>query len=385
MNEHDDLEAWRDDPLVRALRAPGTEAELAGEKEMVAAFRAAAPRGTLRRVIGRLGVGGTAIVTTVALSSGVAAAAYTRVLPDPVQEIAHEVLGPIGVPDAPPHKPRREVRRAVVPPVRTPSASPSAEAHATPRPRRASRAGRPRSTRSSQRRRRTRPRPRRSPTAQPTDAATPPAEPTTDPTPSPSAEPTPSPTPDPTPARRPARSVSIGASSTRIGVGSNVTLSGVVRAKHGKRLRNREVHLLARPSGQLDWTEVAAGITGPRGGVALTATDLGITTTFRLRVGETVRSLPVRVAIVPIVDLSFDEGATLRILTVGGRGGDTVVLLRRQHGRLVPIDRVLLDDAGAAVVPVQQRAKGYRLVVRLKGTRAHTQAQARIAVPPRAD
>ncbi len=384
MNEHDDLGAWRDDPLVRALRAPGTEAELAGEKEMVAAFRAAAPRGTLRRVIGRLGVGGTAIVTTVALSSGVAAAAYTRVLPDPVQEIAHEVLGPIGVPDAPPHKPRREVRRAVVPPVRTPSASPSAEPteSASPQPRKPG--GRPQEHP-------VKPTPTpdatatAAPTAQPTDAATPPAEPTTDPTPSPSAEPTPSPTPDPTPARRPARSVSIGASSTRIGVGSNVTLSGVVRAKHGKRLRNREVHLLARRSGQLDWTEVASGSTGPRGGVALTATDLGITTTFRLRVGETVRSLPVRVAIVPIVDLSFDEGATLRILTVGGRGGDTVVLLRRQDGRLVPIDRVLLDDAGAAVVPVQQRAKGYRLVVRLKGTRAHTQAQARIAVPPRAD
>src|SRR3954454_10838318 len=98
MSEHDDdLARWVDDDLVRALRAPGTTAELAEQEHYAAAFREA--RGTSaqvrslpRRAAGRLGAGGTAVVLTVALSSGMAAA-YTGHLPDPVQQIAHSVIG----------------------------------------------------------------------------------------------------------------------------------------------------------------------------------------------------------------------------------------------------------------------------------------------------
>ena len=98
MSEHDDdLARWADDDLVRALRAPGTAVELAEEEQYVAAFRGARGatpkvRSLPRRAAGRLGAGGTAVVVTVALTSGVAAA-YTGHLPDPVQQIAHSVIG----------------------------------------------------------------------------------------------------------------------------------------------------------------------------------------------------------------------------------------------------------------------------------------------------
>src|SRR5205085_2773753 len=96
MEEHDDLAGWADDDLVRALRAPGTEAELADEGQYVAAFRSAQGSTSVRslphRTVGRLGAGGTAVVLTVALTSGMAAA-YTGHLPDPLQQIAHRVIG----------------------------------------------------------------------------------------------------------------------------------------------------------------------------------------------------------------------------------------------------------------------------------------------------
>src|SRR5262245_8603692 len=93
--DRDDLAPWADDDLVRALRAPGTAAELADQEQYVAAFRdagASTVRSLPRRAAGRLGAGGTAVVVTVALTSGVAAA-YTGHLPDPVQQIAHTVIG----------------------------------------------------------------------------------------------------------------------------------------------------------------------------------------------------------------------------------------------------------------------------------------------------
>ena len=39
MSEQDDLAPWADDDLVRALRAPGTDVELADEQQYVSAFR----------------------------------------------------------------------------------------------------------------------------------------------------------------------------------------------------------------------------------------------------------------------------------------------------------------------------------------------------------
>ena len=116
MSEQDDLARWADDDLVRALRAPGTAAELADEEQYVAAFREARGstskvRSLPRRTIGRLGAGGTAVVVTVALTSGMAAA-YTGHLPDPVQQIAHSVIGaPAPAPRVGPHRRRPDPAR----------------------------------------------------------------------------------------------------------------------------------------------------------------------------------------------------------------------------------------------------------------------------------
>src|SRR6478736_6361298 len=84
MSEQDDLAPWAD-------------VELADEQQYVSAFRGArgstsSVRPLARRTVGRLGAGGTAVVLTVALTSGMAAA-YTGHLPDPVQQIAHSVIG----------------------------------------------------------------------------------------------------------------------------------------------------------------------------------------------------------------------------------------------------------------------------------------------------
>ncbi len=92
MSGHDDdLTPWHDDPLVRALRAPGTDDELAGEAEFLAAFRAAQPppaptpigAGRLRRAGRRLGGGGTAVVVAVALGAGAPRRRTPRTCPTP--------------------------------------------------------------------------------------------------------------------------------------------------------------------------------------------------------------------------------------------------------------------------------------------------------------
>src|SRR5262245_41677434 len=121
--QYDDLADWADDDLVRALRAPGTATELADEQRFVAAYRETAGSRvrSLTRRAGRLGAGGTAVVVTVAVTSGVAAA-YTGHLPDPVQQIAHTVIG-APAPDpttglrTAPSSPRRG---AVAPPAASP-------------------------------------------------------------------------------------------------------------------------------------------------------------------------------------------------------------------------------------------------------------------------
>jgi hypothetical protein len=98
------------DRLVTALTADGRPDELTGREAAAAAFRAASrsdaadgavrprrvsmrrPRATLPQRLAAIGA--VAIV-----AAGVAAAAYTRALPGPAQELAHTVFAPLGVPD----------------------------------------------------------------------------------------------------------------------------------------------------------------------------------------------------------------------------------------------------------------------------------------------
>ncbi len=82
------------DEVVSALTAPPTAAELTGEEQAVAAFRAARARRS--SVLLRTSVG--AATTGLVLSITGAAAAYTGHLPTSVQRVAHHLLGRVGVP-----------------------------------------------------------------------------------------------------------------------------------------------------------------------------------------------------------------------------------------------------------------------------------------------
>lgn len=103
------------DRLVTALTADGRPDELTGREAAAAAFRAARgrdaasrrdaadgavrprpvpthrPRATLPQRLAAIGA-------VVAVAAGVAAAAYTRALPGPAQDLAHTVFAPLGVP-----------------------------------------------------------------------------------------------------------------------------------------------------------------------------------------------------------------------------------------------------------------------------------------------
>jgi hypothetical protein len=100
------------DQLISALTADGRQDELAGRDAALAAFRAAGQRAATeptlrqRRVVPssrpltgwppkRLAALAAAAVIVIA---GIAAAAYTQALPGPVQDAAHTVFAPLGVP-----------------------------------------------------------------------------------------------------------------------------------------------------------------------------------------------------------------------------------------------------------------------------------------------
>src|SRR4051812_26798120 len=100
----DDLSPFREDPVVKALTAPATEAELAGEADALAAFRGEAPATPRRRRSGaRVATGATVAVLTLGVSGGVAAA-YTANLPDSWQEKVYKQFHSIGVPAPKHHK-----------------------------------------------------------------------------------------------------------------------------------------------------------------------------------------------------------------------------------------------------------------------------------------
>lgn len=98
------------DQLVAALIADAQAGELHGRDAALAAFRAARRRGAagsgwwhrrlafVRPVTGlprRLAAAGAVL----AVAAGVAAAAYAQALPGPVQQFAHTVFAPLGVPN----------------------------------------------------------------------------------------------------------------------------------------------------------------------------------------------------------------------------------------------------------------------------------------------
>jgi len=98
------------DRLVTALTADGRPDELTGRDAAAGAFRAASQRDaadgaarprrvSMRRPRATLPQRLAATGAVAIVAAGVAAAAYTRALPGPAQELAHTVFAPLGVPD----------------------------------------------------------------------------------------------------------------------------------------------------------------------------------------------------------------------------------------------------------------------------------------------
>ena len=370
MSGHDDdLSPWNDDPLVRALRGPGTGDELASEDEFMTAFRAAQPAaptpigsGRLRRAGRRLGGGGTAVVAAIALGAGAAAAAaYTQNLPDPVQRAVHDVLGPVGVP-AP--EPDRENASREPAAATGPSGEPSSDSSPTDTPGSAGES------------------PSDSPSGAPTSA---PSDPSSEsPSDSPSETPTeaPSPTPTETPAAPAPSSVSLAGTSHRAGPDEQVPLTGTVSAVDTAPVPGQQVTLLQRVDGS--WVSVGSATSDDTGSVTVAAPALVRTSAFRLAVGD-LTSAPWRVVLVPTLEVAArpESGSTaLAVAARGGQQGDRVELLRRRPGDdvLVARSRLAADLTTTFRVASPRRKVAY--VARLPRTRSHARARDAVLLQP---
>jgi hypothetical protein len=369
MSETDDLSSWADDDLVRALRAPGTAHELADEEQVLAAFRAARPsigvRSLPRRAARRLGAGGSAVVVTVALTSGVAAA-YTGNLPDPVQRVVHSVLGPIGAPaphaNGPAHADPADPRPPHAPaPTTSPGATPSSSVSGTPTP------GAPTG----------------SPTASATGGAHGPRNPGGGLTPSPPSTSGPTSSAPPPPATPDASGLTLAGTDHRAGVGETVTLNGVVTDADGGPLSGHRVVLTVR--GPRHWRAIAESVSDDSGAVVFTTPALTRSARFRLHTDHRVHSAPWSVRMVPLLATSVTvEGAST---TVGGicqgcHGGDRVDLFRLVDHTPLLVRSGRLDASGTIQMQVATPVRSQRYAVRLPATPRHTAAHARFAITP---
>ncbi|MGC4112889.1 MAG: hypothetical protein QM747_21225 [Nocardioides sp.] len=369
-SEPDDLAPWADDDLVRALRAPGTTTELADQEQYVAAFRQAGRsnvRSLPRRAVGRLGAGGTAVVVTVALTSGVAAA-YTGHLPDPVQRIAHHVIGAPS-PEAP-GRGHPEASHGRQGPDGTSSDGPSGTSSTAPN-------GTPSSGATSG----ATPSAGTSPTAGGHSGA-----PGNGPSQSPGSPSTGPTTGAPTPATSggaAAAAMTMSAPSHRVGFEQGATLSGLVTDASGTALPAHLVVLQVR--GPRHWRPVEE-VTSDDAGVA-TATTPAIAQSGRYRwhAGPGVHSTPWLLRMVPVVTMSAQVGGSTTTLTPtaqGSRPGDRIRILRHTAGRTVPIRRARLDSTGSTTLSVLTPRRRAAYVVVLLPTKRHAGARSRVVVTP---
>jgi hypothetical protein len=381
MAHDDDLEMWDDDPLIRALRAPGSSAELAGEDEALAAFRAAVPRRSRHRLARRMGTGAGTLAVAVALSGGVAAA-YTHTLPDPVQRVAHSWFGDIGV-GAPTaagaapthhnrphsgHDPGSQVApvagRTTAPTTQTSGANPATSPGASSRP--AIKSTPP-------------------PAGQPSRSAQPtaPAEPTA------VTSPKPSPTPSkPTRPRLVPAAVSGSVSAGRVPAQASVTLSGRLTTRSGAAVPDRRVIAQWRPAGQHQrWSPIGSARTDSSGNVAFSTPALSRTTHLRLKAPHRVHSLVSTVIVVPTVEASISRNGKSYEVTITSSGlqpGDTVVVARRLRGHHTVVGRVGVDGSGTARLSIAvPKRKNVTFHVLTRRTPSHAAAATTFVAPRR--
>ena len=360
----DDLAPWADDDLVRALRAPGTATELAEQEQYVGAFREAGRstvRSLPRRAAGRFGAGGTAVVVTVALTSGVAAA-FTGNLPDPVQQVAHSVIGaPAPDTDARHHGAASGPHGHGVAPSTDPSATSAPTDGPTDSP--SSSTGVPTSSPSGDHDR---------------PAGSDPGHdgPSNDPSSGATSPPT-------TTSGASASAMTMSAPAHRVGLGQTLTLTGLVTDVAGEPLPGQAVVLQVR--GPRRWRPVVE-TTADASGLA-TAVTPAITRSarFRWHADHGIASTRWLVRMVPTLTLSADVGGsrtTLAVATQGARAGDRFQVFRHLAGRAALVRRGRVDTSGTAAVSVLTPRRHATYVVRLLPTKRHAATRARVRVVP---
>ena len=265
------------DRLIMALTTEGHPSELAGRDAALAAFRAAsqAPRRAPRRNPFRLLPARLAAVVAAGVTAlaGVTAAAYAQALPAPVQQIAHTVFAPLGVPNSQPQ--------------------PSATGHPQP-------------------------------TASATGQASTPGS-----TPQGAGCPCPGGT-SATPSAGSAGRFTLTLSANRVHVPAYAVdvFTGRV-TRHGQAAAGIRVRLLERAEGSTTWRLAASGKTGPHGGFRLLSPRLTTTAAFQVAGPGSSNSTKVRVTVGVRVRLKSVPGKVnyhLIVIARAARPGDTAVL-----------------------------------------------------------
>lgn len=326
------------------LTSPATPGELAGEQAARAMFAAAraeqpnpqnpgitqsppphvasrrtaarATRSRPRRRPVRLGGRLVAACGVLALAFGFAAAGYAEVLPSPLQQVAHQILGFAGVPSSP-GSPSRVVTPLPSPGLTGPgtSAQPTTVGSVSPTPR----PGRPSPQPSS---------PRPSPHPSPRSSGHSPRS--GSPSPRPSSPGTPG-SPSPGPSLR----LTITAAQTQIVAGASVQITASLtqagqagqagQADSGVRLK-----LFELPAGRTSLRKVAHGQTGADGQLTLTVPALKKNASFLVIAPHGLRSARLSIVVAPPVSLSIAQARRradrLAVSSPLARRGDVVEL-----------------------------------------------------------
>jgi len=287
------------DQLFRILTAGPAPDELAGEQNALAMFRAnvspvagpapadgttangttqpipagrraTSPKRSARHLFGGPARWGVRLAAAGVIALGGAmTAAYAAALPAPVQDLAHQVLGVIGVPDAhhhhhaATHRPRGH--HVAAPPGQS-STSPGGQTHP-------------------------------SQVAKPSTSAHASGSPTASPTASPSSS----------AAAGPAV-LSASASNAVIEAGSQPLIDGRL-TRTGTGIKGVTVTLIERLAGRRHWHIAGTGQTTSGGNVAITGPPLATNAVFRLRIPGKVHSASVRVTVTPQVTVVLTAGA----------------------------------------------------------------------------
>ena len=368
----DDLVAWGDDPVVRALMAAAGDDELDGGDDVMAAFRTA-HAGRRRRPRARhLGAGVTTIVVALGLSGGVAAAAYTHTLPAPVQSAMHAVFGDVGVPPADTasstHRPaqhRRHTGSTGHPAAALPSAHVGAPATRQVRP---AAAGSPTPAATA---------------AAPAATTTPAAAPAD----SPAATPAQTPSATASAALAPA-ALTVSAPRLRVPAGQRAALRGTLTTSDGTPMAGYRLYLLQRPAGQSSWTRVAQGRTASDGTITLRSPQLGRNVTLRMGTGHGLHSRDVAIVELPRVSLSYavtkdNKHYVVTVTVAGAQTSDTVGLARLDNGSWTSLRKKQLDDTMQLTCTLPAPTSGtVRYRIRVLRTDLHGQRDAFFALPP---